>query len=327
MERQGETKSDVMDKMIEIRRYSHNDIDVWNRFVGESRNATFLFNRNYMDYHSDRFADASVMAYRKGKLCALLPANIDGDTLWTHQGLTYGGWIIPTSHFDANIMLELWDAFMDYCRTIGVKKVVYKPIPYIYSSIPSQEDLYALFRHNAVVKEVNLSSTIDMRNPIGVKMSKRQQLRKTEKIGLKITKSEDYKGFWRILEDCLQERHSSKPVHTCEEIMELATKFPNNISLYTISDDEGVQAGVCIFDTGIVAHSQYTATTEKARKYYYLTALYDYLINKEFRCRHYFDFGTSNEQHGRVLNAGLLNQKYSMGGTGVAYTVYEIQVG
>ena len=81
MERQRETKSDVMDKMIEIRRYSHNDIDVWNRFVGESRNATFLFNRNYMDYHSDRFTDASIMAYRKGKLCALLPANIDGDTL------------------------------------------------------------------------------------------------------------------------------------------------------------------------------------------------------------------------------------------------------
>lgn len=312
--------------MIEIKRYTHKDIDEWNRFVSESRNGTFLFNRNYMDYHSDRFFDASIMAYRKGKLCALLPANIDDKTLWTHQGLTYGGWVIPKSHFDANIMLDVWEEFLNYCRTIGVKKVVYKPVPYIYSSVPSQEDLYALFRHGGYVKEINLSSTIDMRFPMGFNMSKRQQLRKTEKSELLFAESRDYKEFWQILDNCLKERHDSKPVHSYEEIVELAVKFPDNIRLYTVSDNEGIQAGVCIFDTGLVAHSQYTATTEKARKNYYLTALYDYLINKEFRCRNYFDFGTSNEQHGRVLNSGLLNQKYSMGGTGVAYTIYEIQI-
>ena len=39
------------------------------------------------------FQDASLMIYRKGQLYALLPANRLGDTLYSHQGLTYGGLI------------------------------------------------------------------------------------------------------------------------------------------------------------------------------------------------------------------------------------------
>lgn len=312
--------------MIELRAYNSVNDREWNDFVAQSRNGTFLFNRGFMDYHSDRFVDASLMAYKKGKLCALLPANIVGDTLWTHQGLTYGGWITPKQHFDGNIMLELWDCFMDYCRSNGIKKLIYKAVPYIYSSNPSQEDIYALFRYGATVKEVNLSSTVDLTSPLGFNMSKRQQLRKAEQCGLVVSRNYDFAEFWKLLEECLRQRHDSAPVHSLDEIMRLSEEFPDNIRLYTLADEEGMQAGVCIFDTGVVAHSQYAATTEKARKSYYLTYLYHHLINKEFSNRRYFDFGTSNEDHGRILNEGLLNQKYSMGGTGVAYSIYEIVI-
>ena len=42
-----------------------------------SKNGTFLFLRAYMDYHSDRFHDHSLMFHNeKGKLIAVLPANI-----------------------------------------------------------------------------------------------------------------------------------------------------------------------------------------------------------------------------------------------------------
>ena len=38
-----------------IRRYSPEDADLWNRFVNDSRQGTFLLRRDYMDYHSNRF--------------------------------------------------------------------------------------------------------------------------------------------------------------------------------------------------------------------------------------------------------------------------------
>ena len=78
--------------MIEIVRYTPDKAAEWDAFVRQSKNATFLFYRGYMDYHADRFADYSLMFYDKGRLCALLPANDGGDgTLWSHRGLTYGG--------------------------------------------------------------------------------------------------------------------------------------------------------------------------------------------------------------------------------------------
>lgn len=312
--------------MIELKRYDKSEMGVWNQFVCHARNATFLFDRGYMDYHADRFDDFSLMAYRNSKLIALLPANRKGDTLYSHQGLTYGGWITSAAHFDGVIMLELWDVFLEYCRWNGIKEVIYKPLPYIYSHYPAQEDIYALFRCGAERVEVNLSSTVDMSNKLGFNMSKRQQLRKALKQDVIVEETSDFAPFWSLLHECLSERHDARPVHTLEEITLLANRFPDNIRLITLSDSEGLQAGVCVFDTGKVAHSQYTATTAKARNSNYLTVLYDYLINNLFAERAYFDFGTSNESNGKVLNAGLLNQKYCMGGTGVAYEIYKIRV-
>lgn len=68
--------------MFEIKRYSEADKEVWNVHVEQARNATFLLNRSYMDYHSDRFHDHSLMIFRNGKLYALLPANEAGDTFF-----------------------------------------------------------------------------------------------------------------------------------------------------------------------------------------------------------------------------------------------------
>ena len=43
--------------------YSINRKEVWDQFVAQSKNGTFLFQRNFMDYHADRFFDCSLMIY------------------------------------------------------------------------------------------------------------------------------------------------------------------------------------------------------------------------------------------------------------------------
>ena len=59
---------------LSVRRYNDSMKLRWDEFVQESKNATFLFFRNYMDYHSDRFIDNSLMVYDKNdQLFALLP--------------------------------------------------------------------------------------------------------------------------------------------------------------------------------------------------------------------------------------------------------------
>lgn len=314
----------MSESIWKIRRYTATEEKLWNEFIASSRNGTFLFNRHYMEYHAHRFRDFSLIAERNGKISALLAAHSDGDILYSHRGLTYGGWILPPAHVDGSNVLQLFKEWILFCKSEGFREIYYKPIPWFYGLYPSQEDEYALFRCGAIIEKVQLSSTIDLNNRKGFNMSKRQQVRKALQAGLIIEESNDYVAVWKILEECLRERHNTMPVHTSEEIMLLSSRFPNNIKLFTISDDEGLQGGICIFDTGKVAHSQYTASTPKARKKYYIAALYHYLITEIFAERKYFDFGISTENGGLFLNSGLLNQKFSMGGTGTVYTEYKI---
>ena len=50
--------------MFEVKQYTQEQAQEWNEFIEDSRQGTFLFNRSYMDYHADRFQDASLMIYK-----------------------------------------------------------------------------------------------------------------------------------------------------------------------------------------------------------------------------------------------------------------------
>src|SRR5207342_1368532 len=63
----------------------------WDAFVRRAKNGLFLFFRDYMDYHADRFEDSSLMFYEGDRLFALLPASLQGGVLSSHGGLTFGG--------------------------------------------------------------------------------------------------------------------------------------------------------------------------------------------------------------------------------------------
>jgi hypothetical protein len=57
-----------------------------------SKNGTFMLDRNYMDYHSDRFIDHSLIFYdEKDKLIAGMPASLHENEIISHGGITYGG--------------------------------------------------------------------------------------------------------------------------------------------------------------------------------------------------------------------------------------------
>lgn len=308
-------------------RYNAESQRTWDEFVGRSRNATFLFLRGYMDYHADRFADCSLMAYKGEKLVALLPANITADSvLHSHQGLTYGGWILPRAHFNGADMMEMWGEWMEWCRAQGIKTIDYKPLPWIFATQPSQEDIYALWRHGARIDSVQISSTIDNgRNP-GLYPQKRAQARKAATSGAVLMETNDVDGVMSLVAECLAARHDAKPVHTAAELTLLKDRFSDNIRCFGAYLDGRLEAAIVMYVTDRVAHSQYTGTTPMAREKKLLTWLHEWLINDIFADRRYFDFGTSNEDGGHYLNAGLLSNKTSLGATATAFTRYRLDL-
>ena len=308
---------------MEIRRYRREDKELWNSFVSKARNATFLFDRNYMDYHADRFDDNSFMFYHKGKLKAVLPANVAGDTLYSHQGLTYGGLLLDKKATVEDV-LECFDSMNSWLRENGISKVVYKALPWIYQQYPSEEDLYALtWKCKAQLISRNIASTIVIDNKLKFAESRKSGIRKALSLNIEVGESNDVDGFWHVLEDNLGNRYNAKPVHTANEMKLLMSRFPNNIRLYVAKMNGEIVGGTLIYVTPQVVHTQYISASVEGKKHGALDLLFDYIINKVYANCRYFDFGKSTEQDGAYLNEPLIFQKEGFGGRGVCYDWYQ----
>lgn len=308
---------------MEIRRYRREDKELWNSFVNKARNATFLFDRNYMDYHADRFDDNSFMFYHKGKLKAVLPANVAGDTLYSHQGLTYGGLLLDKKATVEDV-LECFDSLNSWLRENGISKVVYKALPWIYQQYPSEEDLYALtWKCKAQLISRNIASTIVIDNKLKFAESRKSGIRKALSLNIEVGESNDVDGFWHVLEDNLGNRYNAKPVHTANEMKLLKSRFPNNIRLYVAKMNGEIVGGTLIYVTPQVVHTQYISASVEGKKHGALDLLFDYIINKVYANCRYFDFGKSTEQGGAYLNEPLIFQKEGFGGRGVCYDWYQ----
>lgn len=310
---------------FQLIRYDASWKDNWDAFIGSSKNGTFLFKRDYMDYHSDRFYDHSLIFMSKNSIIAVLPATSAGMVFSSHAGLTYGGLVMARS-ITAIDVLDIFQMILHYLSDNGFSSFVYKPVPHIYHLIPAEEDLYALFRCKASLVARGLSSTIFQEDRLKFRNIRKYGIRKALKNHVYVEPSFDFSDFWNILSANLSLRHGLSPVHTVEEIELLASRFPNEIKLFVAKVDRKVIAGVVVYITGTVAHSQYIAASPEGRDLCALDLIFDHLIHKVYFDLRYFDFGISTEHDGHYLNESLAYQKEGFGGRAICYDRYELSL-
>lgn len=331
--------------MIRIRRYAPADKELWNGFVADSKNATFLFFREYMDYHADRFRDHSLLFFdEKERLVALLPGNETTEPVaekagaeqrvyYSHQGLTYGGFLLSLHSRMAEVM-QLFGALLDYLKGEGFAALYYKRIPTIYHRYPAQEDGYALWRCGAQMTTCLISSTVPLceERIRATEVRRYQYCRKVENSGYHLCYDAPLSDFWHILVDNLRTVHHVLPVHTLDEMQLLQSRFLENIRCFLVygESDSVAQpvAGTVIYEMPPVLHVQYIAATPRGKEYkvhnfLFLSLLERYEQDSRFR---YFDFGTSNEDGGHLLNEGLISQKEGFGGRGIVYETYKLTI-
>ena len=309
--------------MFDIFRYTPAKQAEWDAFIAKSKNGTFLMCRGYMDYHSDRFADCSLMFYLKGKLYAVLPANVSAGTLYSHQGLTYGGLVMNEKCTAANI-LQLFEEMNGWLKDNGVQKVVYKPVPHIYCSMPAEEDLYALTsvcHARLVIRDI--SSAIFRDHRMKFTESRKAGIRKAQRKGLVVKESTDFAAFWHILHDNLLSKYSVRPVHSADELELLHARFPENIRLYMVYDGTDPVGGTLLFLTSTVLHTQYISANVAGKEHGAIDLLFDVLINEVYAHYQYIDFGKSTVSDSADLNEKLIFQKEGFGGRAICYDTYE----
>ncbi|HAV55126.1 MAG TPA: GNAT family N-acetyltransferase [Aequorivita sp.] len=298
---------------------------MWHQFMETSKNATFLFQRDFMEYHADRFTDHSLLVLKKGKPVALLPANIADNTLYSHQGLTYGGLILHKK-VKLKEVAAIFSSVLQFLNEKGIETLQIKMLPKIYNRLPADELDYLLFIASAERVRADVLSVIDNKNPLRIATNRLEGVKKAQKQGLRIVEENDFKGFWeKILTPNLALRHQALPVHSLGEITDLASKFPINIVQFNVYKDNEIVGGATIFETEAVAHVQYISANADKQQLGTLDFLFEYLITERFRNKRYFDFGTSNENLGKNINEGLLYWKECFGARSIVQSFYEVK--
>ena len=313
-----------MTSITRVARYEPGYRFAWDDFIGRSKNGTFLFYRDYMEYHADRFPDFSLLFFNADDtLAAVMPATAIGSTLSSHAGLTFGG-IISDTRMKTPRMLEIFDALKAHLKGAGLVRLVYKAIPHVYHRLPAEEDLYALVRHNARLIRRDVSSTIDLKEELSFNKLRKRKIKQAQKHGLEVKQSTDYQSFMAIEEQVLSTKYDLKPVHTASELELLAGKFPDSIKLFMAYRGDEALAGVVIYESSTVAHAQYIAASKDGKETGALDLILNYLINDYYAAKNYFDFGISTENEGRHLNLGLIENKESFGARAIVYDFYQL---
>lgn len=310
---------------MEIQSYNAAHKTLWDEFVKSSKNATFLFQRSFMDYHSDRFEDASLLVFKKGKPLALLPANKQERIIYSHQGLSYGGLLLPP-HISSEEVITIFHTILTYCKDAGFKTLVYKALPHYYYRTPSFEEAYPLFLLKSDLLNLEMNSVIDLSLSKSYQTRRKRRIKKALNENVFISKSNDLGGFWEILETNLITRHQVKPVHTLSEIQLLANRFPDNIQLFVAYLDNELVGGVLIFISQTTIHTQYIAASPEGKRCGALDLTVDHLIDKYHNSHQFLSLGVSSNRKTQTINKGLKEWKEGFGAKDFPHCIYTIDL-
>lgn len=285
-----------------------------------------MFYRDFIEYHQDKFNDFSLLIFKNELLIAVFPANKNEDQVHSHQGLSYGGLILP-DNISFKDVLYIYKELLKYLNLEGVTKLHIKLLPKIYHTLPSDELKYLFFKTKAQLTRTDVTSVIDAKYKLPLQSSNRKRgLKKALSQDLEVKEVNDFKDFWDIiLIPNLKKTHQTTPVHSLSEITQLKSNFKKNIRQFNVYYNGVIVAGATIFDTKHVAHVQYISANDDKQKLGSLDLLFDHLINHVFKSKKYFDFGISNVNQGQHINEGLLSWKESFGARTIVHEFYLVE--
>jgi len=283
----------------------------WDDLIKRSSNGTFLHQRDYMDYHADRFEDFSLMIYEGLKLRAVLPAHRIGNEIFAHKGLTYSDFIFQKKiKFERK--LAIVSEVLAFLNQEHIKNLFIRSIPFIFQSVTDESCAYIYHKTEAKIEQIKPFLVIDQRNGIVPNHNRKKNYKKLLKNDYQLdNKISDLPVFWQIVEKNLKDRYNTTPVHSLDEIKILSKRFPNQIKLFSIKKDGQVLAGALVFFINQAAHFQYIHaldTSESRQAVEFLT----YELVQQFKKNTYISFGTSAVLHNN-LNKNLVYWKESFG--------------
>ena len=288
--------------------YSSTYKNDWDKFVEICEINSFLFKRNFIEYHKNRFVDNSLLIYLNDKIIAILPANLDANkSLHSHQGLSYGGIL-----FEPKTTLEQREqVFFVVLKNLNERKINeinLKQIPLFFLDEIHNTKILEIIDAKLISSDIH--SYIPKLSYCKPNNDRFKYIRKASRKNFKIVQTNQFDIFWdKLLIPNLKNRHNVSPVHSIEEIILLSKNFPENIIFTGCYQNDNLRAGNVIFLNDDIAHTQYISGDENRKD-----GSLDFLMHQtilKFNKTKKFSFGSSSEKNGTKVNKGLLYWKDS----------------
>ncbi|AUC80787.1 hypothetical protein CW733_01005 [Lacinutrix sp. Bg11-31] len=262
------------------------------------------------------------MVFKDEKLFAVLPANRKGNQLFSHQGLSYGSFVISKKtripdYFNAISALLKW------INAEGFLEINIKQLPFIYNKNIAEEFEYVLGEIDYNIVANNSYYVLDNLKEYKPNRNRARGIKKAQKQMELVDSGMDY--FWKnILIKNLKNKFGVKPVHTYSEIASLQAKFPNEIKFYAAKEGTALHAGVVLFITKNVVHFQYSSGKEDRDETGALDFLFDVIIKKYSNYK-YISFGSAATDDTLKIDSGLAYWKESFGAYLMPQRTYAIK--
>ncbi len=323
---------------FEIKKYSANDCNIWDEFIGKSINGTIFHEKNFLNYHSEiKFIDNSLLFYEKGNLKAIFPAAlIQKDNLKilkSHPGSSYGGLVIE-KNIGLKKSFELVEALIDYSKENNFNQIEFRQAEKIFNIKQCDEIDFALL-HNGFLREAEeLSTCYDLSNYSGKKskdilasfdIKARNKFRQSLKYNLKSRQLniDEVEKFYYILSTNLT-KHNAKPVHSVEDMKYLLSQYPNRVKIIGVFEGNELIAGYFILNINkmgwhiFYAAIDYNKSDLRPLNFGFVN-LVEYVISQGGR---YLNYGISTEQGGKFINWNLFEFKEAFNGSSILRTYW-----
>lgn len=292
----------------------------WDAVVSSSINGTFIHQRDFIEYHGNRFKECSLMFYFQGKPVVVFPAEKSENQVFSYRGLTHGGWII-TNELEEEQLRNIIKDTLQYYQLKGYQSLEVRCIPGFFhsGSTSSLETTIHQLKPDLVSKSIFHATALPFKiSDRGRKWGRK----KAVSSGLRVEESDDFEGFWNnILIPHLSNKFHHKPVHSLEEICYLKSCFHNEIKLFAVYRETEMLAGTVVFLQNKVIHCQYIASHSQGRESRALDLLFGVLLDTFNGNKSHLSLGTSLDAVTGKPIVSLIKWKESIGAEGFEVAV------
>ncbi len=295
-----------------IKKYQKDDLAQWNLFIENSLNGTFLLDREFMEYHSDRFTDHSLMIFDENILICCIPAHEVDKKWFSHRGLTYGGLIFKEVK-KGNEIVEVLNAITKYLKTNNFNSCEFNLSPPIYNDA-HDEILETLISNGFEITRTFDNMHVMLEDRSTVSSKKTAGYRNGTFSDLVFSTTASIEVFYNeVLVPSLKSRHAAAPVHTLKELEKLKENFSDEIIVHAVYQNNQMISGVLFFIKDNIVKSQYAASTQQGFKMRAMDFLYiESMQYFNTAGKKIMDYGTANNPDGSIIS-GLKRFKKELG--------------